>query len=74
MWIPTQNEAVEMYARFLIARHGTAAARYARKTAEKLRSQDDLQGHAMWSRVADALDSKAVKRADVEKVMALSSR
>ena len=72
MWMPTLDEAVEMYARFLISRHGRAAARYARKTAEKLRSREDLQGYTMWSRVADAVDRMATKRADVESVMALS--
>ena len=72
MWIPTQDEAVEMYASFLVARHGRAAARYARKTAEKLRSRRDFQGCAIWTRVADTVERRAAKSADVESVMALS--
>jgi len=72
MWIPTEDEAVEMYARFLIARYGRAAARHARRTAEKLQSREDFQGYAIWSRVADAVESRATKRANEESVMALS--
>jgi hypothetical protein len=56
MWIPTQDDAVKMYARFLAARHKSSAGRYARRNAEKLLAKGDLQGYAIWSRVADALE------------------
>ena len=72
MWIPTQDEAVEMYARFLVARHGKAAGQHARKTADKLRAKGDLAGHAIWNRVADAVDHLPKKRGGVESVMELS--
>jgi hypothetical protein len=58
MWIPTQDEAVEMYARFLAARHKGAAGRYARRNADKLLAHGDFQGYAIWNRVADAIQDK----------------
>jgi hypothetical protein len=51
MWVPTQEEAIEMYARFLVARHGRAAIRYARKAAGRLCTEGDSAGHAIWNRV-----------------------
>ena len=71
MWMPTQDEAVSMYARFLKARHGKAAARYARKRADQLFSHGDFAGHAIWNRVADVVELQP-KKANVESVMALS--
>jgi hypothetical protein len=58
MWIPTQEEAVEMYARFLAARHRGSAGRYARGNAEKLLTKGDFEGYAVWNRVADALEAR----------------
>ena len=60
MWMPTQNEAVLMYARFLKARHGVAASKLARKTAGTLQDQGDLAGYKIWNAVADAVDRPAV--------------
>ena len=71
MWLPTQEEAVDMYARFLTARHGKAAARYARKRADQLLANGDFAGHVIWNRVADVVDRQP-KKANVESVMALS--
>jgi hypothetical protein len=68
MWIPTQDEAVEMYARFLAARHGGAAARLARKTAENFQTTGDSDGHTICSHVANAVE----RRAKVENVTPLS--
>ena len=56
MWVPTQDEASVMFARFLKARHGTEAGKFARKTAETLQNEGDLQGHKVWNAVADAVD------------------
>jgi len=53
-WI-TKDEAAVMYARFLAARHGTAAIRVAREKAEALKLRGDIEGHAAWSRVVHAL-------------------
>ena len=56
MWLPTQDEAVEMYARFLAARHKAGAGRYARRHAEKLLAKGDVSGYTIWTRVADAVE------------------
>lgn len=69
MWFPTQDEAVQIYARFLEARHGRAAAQYARKTAKKLQAKGDLEGYGIWSRVADVVDHLPEKSVNVESVM-----
>jgi len=61
MWFPTQDEAVELYARFLAARHGSGAERHARRTAERLQAEGDHAGHAIWSRVADAVEQSKAK-------------
>ena len=71
MWMPTQDEAVEMYARFLASRHGGAAGRIARKTADKLKVKGDIQGHAVWNRVADAAERLSPRNAKLEDVTPL---
>jgi hypothetical protein len=71
MWLPTQDEAVDMFARYLAARHGSTAAQYARETADKLLAKGDFAGHSIWIRVADVVESRP-KGANVESVMALS--
>ena len=58
MWFPSQDEAVEMFARFLTARHNNAAGRYARKIADTLLKKGDAQGCAIWNRVADVVETK----------------
>jgi len=60
MWVPTQDEATVMFARFLKARHGTEAGKFARKTAEALQNEGDLEGHKVWNAVADAVDHALV--------------
>ena len=72
MWIPTQDEAVEMYARFLSARRGKAAGRYARKTADRLLAEGDIPGHIIWTRVADTVESDVAKGVITKSVMAPS--
>jgi len=56
MWVPTEYEAVLMYAQFLKARHGTAASKLARNTAKTLQDEGDLEGHKIWDAVADAIE------------------
>jgi hypothetical protein len=56
MWVPTQNEAVLIYAHFLKARHGAAASKLARKKASVLQDDGDREGHKIWNAVADAVD------------------
>jgi hypothetical protein len=68
MWMPTREEGVEIYAVYLRARHGRSACQYARKTADKLYKKGDIEGHAVWNRVADAIESGAEKAATAEAV------
>jgi hypothetical protein len=70
MWVPTQEEAIEMYARFLVAHHGRAAVRYARKAAGRLCTEGDSAGHAIWNRVADEIERGPLKRSKAESVQA----
>ena len=60
MWVPTQDEAVLIYARFLKARHGVAASKLARETAKSLQDDGDLAGYEIWNAVADATEQPAV--------------
>ena len=43
MWVPTEDEAVLIYARFLKGRHGAAASKLARQTAQKLQDEAILK-------------------------------
>ena len=72
MWMPKKDEAVEIYARYLAGRHGKSAHDYARKTADKLHRNGDLEGYATWSRVAEAVERKSRKNIDVETVTSAS--
>ena len=72
MWMPKKDEAVEIYAHYLIGRHGKSAHEYARKTAGKLQRNGDLQGYTTWSRVAEAVERKAGKNVNVETVTSVS--
>jgi len=56
MWVPTQDEAVLIYAQFLRARHGTGASNLARKAAKSLQDEGDMEGQKVWNAVADAVD------------------
>ena len=67
MWMPTQDDAVGIYARYLMGRHGKSAQRYARKTADKLKREGDLEGYSAWSRVADAVERTAERRATMSR-------
>jgi len=72
MWMPTQDEAVEIYAHFLAARHGGAASHIARTTADKLKTEGDFDGQMVWNLVADAVESRLPKNAKLETVAPLS--
>jgi hypothetical protein len=56
MWVPTQEEVVEMYARHFEALHRSGAAALARDTAAALEAKGDSDGHKIWNEVADAID------------------
>ena len=56
MWLPTQDEAVLIFAQFLKARHGAAASKLAREKAGTLQGEGDGEGYKIWNSVADAVD------------------
>ncbi len=56
MWIPTQTEAVEMFARHLEARYRYGSAKRARDTAEQMKAKGDHSGHKIWNDVANMID------------------
>ena len=55
MWI-TQEDAIEMYARFCRAHYGAAASDTVRARAKDLERQGDLEGRRVWNEVAEKLD------------------
>ena len=56
MWMPTKADAVEIYARFWGSRYGHTAGFSAREMAASLKNKGDLEGHKVWSEVADVID------------------
>ena len=65
MWMPTQQEAVEMYARFLSARYGRTASASACKTARSLEQKGDQRGREVWNDVAEAVESSSAIKAEL---------
>ena len=61
MWI-TQDEAVLIFARYCHARFGTSASHRVRRKAKLLEQRGDIEGHKIWTRVAQALDEKKKSR------------
>jgi len=59
VWVPTQDEAIVIFARFLTARHGTAASIVARTTANKFQDEGDFEGQRIWNAVADSIERGA---------------
>ena len=58
MWIPTQAEGIEMFARFWSARHGVRASDSARKIAKSFELNGDLEGQKAWDKVADVIERR----------------
>ncbi len=56
MWMPTEDEAVEMFARHLVARHRAGASPRTREKVESLTRQGDAKGYQIWNAVADTAD------------------
>ncbi len=61
MWI-TSDQAVEMFARYCRARFGPTASKKVRAKAHALRKRGDLEGHTVWSKVADEIDKRSKSR------------
>ena len=57
MWI-TQDEAVVMFARYCRARFGKTASQQVRAKATALKKRGDIEGHAIWNKVADEIDKR----------------
>jgi len=69
MWVPTKEEAVDMFARHFEACHRSGAAERAKQRAASLKAKGDQEGHKIWTDVAcrvEALrheDKVALRRA-----------
>lgn len=55
MWIPNEQDAVDMFSRHFEALHRSGAVTKAEKRAAELAQSGDISGHAMWKRVADRI-------------------
>jgi len=67
----TKEEAIEMYARFLVSRYERTAGKIAREKAGSLLRDGDLDGHKIWNDVADVADQLLARKAnDTPSVMA----
>jgi hypothetical protein len=56
MWVPTEDEAIEMFARHFEALHRSGSATLARETAKALNAKGDRDGRKIWNDVADRID------------------
>jgi hypothetical protein len=56
MWVPTEVEAIEMYARHFEALHRSGSATLARETAMALKAKGDRDGYKIWNDVADTIE------------------
>jgi hypothetical protein len=56
MWVPTRNEAVDMFARHFEARHRHGAFARAKEIAASMKAKDDHDGHRIWNDVAERID------------------
>ena len=59
----TQNEAVTMFARYCRARFGKKAVHRVRQKAKALQKRGDVEGHAVWNKVADEIERARSTRA-----------
>ena len=55
MWVPSEDDAVDIFARHFEALHRAGAIRKAEQTAAALNSRGDAEGHQLWTRVADKI-------------------
>lgn len=64
MWIPSEDEAVDMFARQFLARHKIGAAGQAEETASALKAHGDENGFRIWEKVALRLKELQRRRPD----------
>ena len=55
MWVPSDDEAVEIFARHFEALHRSGAAAKAKQQAEILIRGGDYSGHRIWMKVAERI-------------------
>jgi hypothetical protein len=55
MWMPIQDDAIEIYVRYLMGRHGKSAHHYARKTAD----MSAIRPGAVWQTQSSAQQERA---------------
>lgn len=56
MWIPTEAEAVEMFARYFEAHYRSGAVKRAREATCVMRAKGDHGGYKIWNDVAETID------------------
>ncbi len=56
MWVPTKEDAVEMFARHYEALHRSGSVFRARDMAVALQTKGDSEGHAIWNAVAETIE------------------
>jgi hypothetical protein len=58
----TSDQAVEMFARYCRARFGPTASKKVRAKAQALHKRGDIEGHTVWSKVADEIDKRSKRQ------------
>lgn len=61
MWLPTREDAVEIYARFCVSHYGVNARDKARSRAKQLARLGDADGEKIWSDVAREIERTGPK-------------
>ena len=59
MWMVSEGEATEMYARYFEARHRDTALQRARDTGISMKMKGDLSGEKAWNEVGEKKESNA---------------
>jgi len=57
MWVPSQEDVVDIFARHFEALHRSGSVQRARQTANSLKERGDHEGHSIWRRVADKIEN-----------------
>ena len=52
MWVPTRDDAADMFARHFEACHRSGAVERAKQKAASLKAKGDHEGHKIWTDVA----------------------
>jgi hypothetical protein len=55
MWVPSEDEAVDMFARHFEALHRSGAATKAKEEADALNRSGDHKGHRIWTKVVERI-------------------